>query len=409
MGSVQSFETPKSWGGRPGKIDAPLNKKLSEVKWGEYRLGDLFEIQNTLSFNADQLIFGSDYDYITRTSLNQGILQETGFVNKENINEAGTWSLGLLQMDFFYRRKPWYAGQFIRKIIPKFEITDSSVLFFTTLLNKQKPKLLSVLVRDVDQTFLNIVIRIPVLENGNIDFGFISSFIAELEAERIKELEAERIKELEAYLTVAGLKDYVLNEKEAATLASFDNVVWNKYKIGDLLEKAELGIKNKAFNKKTDLSASQDEVHTIPVTNAKFGDNGIMFWAKEDDFESTEMSIDIVQNGAIATGKVYPQPQRTGVLWDSYLIKPKDFIPTKEILFFLTTAIEKSIREKYSYEYKAYWSKVQDEYIMLPSQSGLPDYDCMATFISAIQKEVIKDVVLFADRKIGVAKKIVNK
>ncbi len=401
MGSVQSFETPKSWGGRPGKIDAPLNKKLSEVKWGEYRLGDLFEIQNTLSFNADQLIFGSDYDYITRTSLNQGILQETGFVNKENINEAGTWSLGLLQMDFFYRRKPWYAGQFIRKIIPKFEITDSSVLFFTTLLNKQKPKLLSVLVRDVDQTFLNIVIRIPVLENGNIDFGFISSFIAELEAERIKELEA--------YLTVAGLKDYVLNEKEAATLASFDNVVWNKYKIGDLLEKAELGIKNKAFNKKTDLSASQDEVHTIPVTNAKFGDNGIMFWAKEDDFESTEMSIDIVQNGAIATGKVYPQPQRTGVLWDSYLIKPKDFIPTKEILFFLTTAIEKSIREKYSYEYKAYWSKVQDEYIMLPSQSGLPDYDCMATFISAIQKEVIKDVVLFADRKIGVAKKIVNK
>ena len=401
MGSVQSFETPKSWGGRPGKIDAPLNKKLSEVKWGEYRLGDLFEIQNTLSFNADQLIFGSDYDYITRTSLNQGILQETGFVNKENINEAGPWSLGLLQMDFFYRRKPWYAGQFIRKIIPKFEITDSSVLFFTTLLNKQKPKLLSVLVRDVDQTFLNIVIRIPVLENGNIDFGFISSFIAELEAERIKELEA--------YLTVAGLKDYVLNEKEAATLASFDNVVWNKYKIGDLLEKAELGIKNKAFNKKTDLSASQDEVHTIPVTNAKFGDNGIMFWAKEDDFESTEMSIDIVQNGAIATGKVYPQPQRTGVLWDSYLIKPKDFIPTKEILFFLTTAIEKSIREKYSYEYKAYWSKVQDEYIMLPSQSGLPDYDCMATFISAIQKEVIKDVVLFADRKIGVAKKIVNK
>ena len=135
MGSVQYFETPKSRGGRPGKIDAPLNKKLSEIKWGEYRLGDLFEIQNTLSFNADQLTFGTEYDYITRTSQNQGILQVTGFVNKENINDAGTWSLGLLQMDFFYRRKPWYAGQFIRKIIPQFEVTESSVLFFTTLLN----------------------------------------------------------------------------------------------------------------------------------------------------------------------------------------------------------------------------------------------------------------------------------
>ena len=313
----------------------------------------------------------------------------------------GTWSLGLLQMDFFYRRKPWYAGQFIRKIIPKFEITESSVLFFTTLLNKQKPKLLSVLVRDVDKTFLNIVIRIPVLENGKIDFDFISSFIAELEAERIKELEA--------YLAVAGLKDYDLNEKEELALDSFDKIVWNKFKIGDLLEKAELGIKNKTFNKKTDLSTIQDEVHPIPVTNAKFGDNGIMFWARKDDFETISMAIDIIQNGAIATGKVYPQPQETGVLWDSYLLTLKEFLPTKEILFFLTTAIEKSIREKYSYEYKAYWSKVQDEYIMLPSQNGIPDYDCMATLISAIQKEVIKDVVLFANRKIEAAKEIVNK
>ena len=69
-------------------------------------MGDLFEIQNTLSFNKDQLSFGTDYDYVTRTSQNQGILQTTGFVNQENINLAGTWSLGLLQMDFFYREKP---------------------------------------------------------------------------------------------------------------------------------------------------------------------------------------------------------------------------------------------------------------------------------------------------------------
>ena len=57
MGSVQSFETPKSRGGRPGKIDAPLNKTLSEVKWGEYRLGDLFEVNSyTKRFDANKVI-----------------------------------------------------------------------------------------------------------------------------------------------------------------------------------------------------------------------------------------------------------------------------------------------------------------------------------------------------------------
>lgn len=61
------------------------------------------------------LTVGDGYDYVTRTSQNQGILQSTGFVNQENVNDAGVWSLGLLQMDFFYRNKPWYAGQFVRK------------------------------------------------------------------------------------------------------------------------------------------------------------------------------------------------------------------------------------------------------------------------------------------------------
>jgi len=43
----------------------------------------LFEIENTLSFNKDKLTIGDEYDYITRTSQNQGILQTTGFVIKK--------------------------------------------------------------------------------------------------------------------------------------------------------------------------------------------------------------------------------------------------------------------------------------------------------------------------------------
>ena len=103
---------------------------LKSVKWGKYKLGNLFDIQNTLSFNTNKLVKGDEYDYITRTSQNQGVLRRTGYVNKENINPAGTWSLGLLQMDFFYRNRPWYAGQFVRKIVPKIAIPDNAKLFF---------------------------------------------------------------------------------------------------------------------------------------------------------------------------------------------------------------------------------------------------------------------------------------
>lgn len=196
---------------------------LQEVEWGEFRIGDLFEIKSTNSFNADVLIPGNEYDYVTRTSVNQGVLQETGFVNYENINPAGIWSLGLLQMDFFYRKKPWYAGQFVRKIIPKIKLTDKSVLFFTALFNKLKKKLLSVLVRDVDNLFLTTVISLPIKNNG-IDISFIDKFISELEAERLTELEAERLTELEAYLSVTGFENYNLTYEEQKALKDYDNL-----------------------------------------------------------------------------------------------------------------------------------------------------------------------------------------
>lgn len=173
-----------------GDMDILLNKKFKKVKWGEFILGDLFDIQNTLSFNKDKLVIGSEYDYVTRTSQNQGILQETGFVNTENINSAGNWSLGLLQMDFFYRRKPWYAGQFVRKVIPKINLSKRSIIYFTALLNKQKQNLLSVLVRDVDKTFLNAKVKLPILEDGQINYEYIDSYVAKLEDERIKVLES---------------------------------------------------------------------------------------------------------------------------------------------------------------------------------------------------------------------------
>ncbi|GAA7030132.1 restriction endonuclease subunit S [Helicobacter pylori] len=166
------------------------------LTWQSFKLGDLFEIEKTLSFNKDALTQGQDYDYITRTSQNQGVLQTTGFVNAENLNPPFTWSLGLLQMDFFYRKKSWYAGQFMRKITPKTEIENKINLriahYFTTLLNALKRPLLSVLVRDIDKTFREQKIQLPLKPTANtqtlddIDFHFMRTFINALMKQTIQ-------------------------------------------------------------------------------------------------------------------------------------------------------------------------------------------------------------------------------
>ena len=175
-------------------INDYLDKK---IVFETYTLGDLFNIERTSGFNADKLVSGNEYDYVTRTSTNQGVLQTTGFVNEENINAPGVWSLGLLQMDFFYRKNPWYAGQFIRKIIPKNNISFFAAMYLTTILNKQKPKLLSVLVRDVDKTFQGIKVKIPTI-NSKINFPLIDTLISAVQKLVIKDVVLYSNKKLNA-------------------------------------------------------------------------------------------------------------------------------------------------------------------------------------------------------------------
>ena len=63
----------------------------------------------------------------------------------------------------------------------------------------------------------------------------------------------------------------------------------------------------------------------------------------------------------------------------------------------------------YSYKNKlGGWNVVQNKYIMLPVRDGVPDYEAMQDFISAVQKLVIKDVVKYAEDKINATKKVVK-
>ena len=358
----------------------------------------MFEITNTLSFNADKLNFGTEYDYVTRTSFNQGILQTTGFVNAENLNESGVWSLGLLQMDFFYRRKRWYAGQFVRKIIPKFDLTESSILFFSTILNQQKKVLLSVLVRNVDETFNNLQIQLPLKEKSldfsnpcdnikNIDFDFMESFI--------RELEEERIRELNAYLLATGLKDTALSSEEEKALEAFKTVQWGEFEFKQIFNNIKQGRRLKKEDQKEG---------TIPFVMSGTTNTGVVGYISNPvaSFPSNSITVDIFGN-TFYRNFDFGAGDDTGVYWNDKENYSKD-----EMLFF-TAAMGKSLFGKFDYGNKLRSSQSFDIKMQLPTKNNKPDYATMETFIKAVEKLVIKDVVLYADSKIKATKNVVKK
>ena len=168
-----------------------------------------------------------------------------------------------------------------------------------------------------------------------------------------------------------------------------DEVEWGEFKIDDLFKKLNLKCLKKDFDKEKDLSKIKSSEFDLPLVNAKDGDNGIMYYGRSRDFENTKMTIDIVNDGAVSTGNVYPQPKKTGVLYNAYLIKPK--VDTKEeLLYFFATSIYKSIKHKYGYENKAGWAKVKNQSIKLPTKNNQIDFDFMESFIAQIEAERIE-------------------
>ena len=168
--------------------------------------------------------------------------------------------------------------------------------------------------------------------------------------------------------------------------------IFKEYKIGELFEKLSLKFKGSNFNKNRDLSTSMNKEFNLPLVNAKHGNNGIMYYGREKEWEYAENTIDIVNDGAISTGDVYPQPQKTGILYNAYLIKPKFTLNNSDILIYFSTVIKKSIKTKYGYDKKASWNRVKNNTIFLPTLNNELAFEYMEERIRELESERIREL-----------------
>ncbi|MGN8448295.1 restriction endonuclease subunit S [Helicobacter pylori] len=404
----------------------PLSSQLNAIKWGEFKLGDLFEVlsskkiyhANTIKIHDTQI--ENSYHYVVRAATNNGI---KGFIIDDPTfaNEKNTLSFAQDTFTVFYQKQPYFTGNKVKILKPKFAFKSPKILHFISAILQFILKPLTWGLGSTTENIAEFKFSLPLKPTANaqtlkdIDFNFMEKFIAELEQCRLAELDA--------YLKATGLENTTLSNEEENALNVFNNSIggntpcgltWQSFRLGDLFEKLDLKFKKKTFNKQKDISKVQTSEFDLPLVNAKNGDNGIMYYGRSSDFESAEMTIDIVNDGAVSTANVYPQPLKTGVLYNAYLIKPK-FTPTRETLLFFTPCIYKAIKLKFSYENKASWNKVKNELISLPLKPTAKtqtlndiDFHFMHTLINALMKQIIQGVVQYSDAKIQAAKEVIS-
>ncbi|WP_236847967.1 restriction endonuclease subunit S [Campylobacter devanensis] len=280
-------------------------------------------------------------------------------------------------------------------------------LFFTALLKKALKKF-DWANKSGWERVKNENILLPTTQNGEIDFEFMESFVAELEAERVAELEAERVAELEAYLAAASLKDYELTADELSALSKFENYNWGEFRIGDLFER--LNTKKLPYKAK-DLPVNVQDKFNLPCLTSSFNNQGLNYFAPREGATILKNVISLPSNSDVYRG--YFQSRDFTVLSDAYVI---DWInketkhKIQSYLFSLTSINKVTDLPIYSYKNKlGGWNVVRNKLIQLPiNKDGDINFEFMNNFIKAIEKLVIKDVVLYTDNKIKATKSIVS-
>ena len=220
MGSVKPAETTSLKGGQPGKINAPLAKKLQAVKWGEYKIGDLFTSANG-NFDIQKYHINGKGEYVITSGLtNNGVLGRSDV--EANVFDCGTITVDMFGYAFYRQFKyKMVTHARVFSLSPRHPLTTRQGLFVECSMRFLRHKFGYENMCSFEK-IKNEKIFLPQ-NNGSIDFDFMEHYIAELEAERIAELEA--------YLTATGLKDYTLTEEERRIVDNYNNLKWGTYNL----------------------------------------------------------------------------------------------------------------------------------------------------------------------------------
>lgn len=319
-------------------------------------------------------------------------------LNKGNSISCSDTTLGSETM--YYQKEDYIGYQHIQSLVPKFAPFSRAIANFIISSAHVSTSNNSY---DYGHKFNRDAMKktkiLLPLKNGTIDFAFIESFITKLESERIEKLSD--------YLSTNGLDNYILSDEEWNAINSLNDIEWKEYRIGKLFNK----IKTKKLTYKAkELPNEAQGDYDLPCLTSSFNNQGLNYYVPRIGATVLKDVITIPQNSDVY--RAYYQSSEFTVLSDAYAIdwKYDDRKLTREQYLFMVMCINKvTDLPIYSYKNKlGGWNVVKDKYILLPEKDGEIDFSFMHTFISALEKLAIKDVVIYAERKTTSTKQVID-
>ena len=377
MGSNQYFKTKRN----AGKVDAPLNEKLQKVEWGEFRHDELFEICAIKKMLTKQnLHIKGKVPVYSSESVNNGIVGYTNETAEFIVDEENPIYIifGDHTISFNIASESFCVMDNVKVLSVNIKCSIKILLYIISSWKKCIPNL----GYSRHWSLAKIVLfMLPISKNGKIDFEFMEHYI--------DAIETERITKLDTYLSENNLKDYVLTPKEKQVLEDFESEKFEEFNVVEIFE-----VKNTKNILARDIVPNSGNT---PYLCASSENNAISSYISYDEKYSDK------GNCVFIGGKTFVVSYQEEDFYsnDSHnlALYLKNEEKSKFNQLYLATCINKSLGHKYSWGDSISNRKIQNDKVSLPTKDKKPNYELMETLISAIQKLVIKDVVLYVNNK----------
>lgn len=266
--------------------------------------------------------------------------------NKGNTITCSDTTLGADTM--FYQEHDFIGYSHIQHLVPKFQPFNRSIAhMIITACKISTAKRYDYGNKYNRVAMSNTIIQLPT-KNNQIDFEFMESFVAELEAQRVAELEA--------YLIASGLDDYELTLDEINLLNWFDKVEWDKFNLKDLFGKATRGKR---------LKSADRIAGNLPFVTAGETDEGVSAYIgnKVEVFNENTTTIDMFGSAKYRNYKYGAD--------DHVAVVHTENVP-KLASIFITSAIHKAAYTgEFNYGKNFYAKDADDLSVMLPIKNGI--------------------------------------
>lgn len=338
-------------------------KKLSEVKWREFSVLDIFDVYAGIRLTKDDMVAGKR-PFIGATDSNNGITAFCGNINKSlDSNVLGVNYNGSVVENFYHPYEAIFSDDVKRLKLKEHTGNKYIYLFIKNLILKQKEKF-QYGYKFNGERMGRTSILMPVNEGGQPDYDFMEQYMMAIEKKLLKRYQQ--------YL-VDTKRNNLIDKK----LAEVGKIEWKAIDIRDVFSEIKRGRRLKTENHITG---------TMPYVSSSATNNGV------DDFVSNNQGvrifcdcISLANSGSV--GASFYHPYKFVASDHVTKLKGREF---NKFSYLFLASITSRLSEKYSYNREINESRINREKILVPITSdGQPDYEYMEQYMKAIEHRLI--------------------